>query len=193
MNTFFLKSMVLFILISYSAFGQIEKGTKLLGGVFHLSMDKSYSDKIYSVYAIPNLGIFLNNRLALGGAMNLGYSKYRDTRDVNIGIAPFLRYYFELNKAKKKTEQPAGEAGKTWLFLHVQPGVNWSQSRSNSGEKSSISSLGYTLGIGMTYLITDNIGLEGILSYNADEFIFSISGLVFNVGFQIYLPKGKKE
>ncbi len=55
------------------------------------------------------------------------------------------------------------------------------------------SSLGYTLGIGLTYLITDNIGLEGILSYNAGEFIYATSGLAFTVGFQIYLPKGKKE
>jgi len=170
MNTTIFKCALLFIFISYSAFGQTEKGSKLLGGSFHLSTDKSdNSDRIYRVYAIPNLGIFLKDNLAVGGVVNLGYSKSDDTRDLNFGIAPFLRYYFKLNKI--------------WLFLQGQPGYYWSQSKSTSGEKSSNDYLGIGLGIGLTYFITDNIGIEGILSYN----------LAFNVSFQIYLPKGKKE
>ncbi len=41
MNTTIFKCALLFIFISYSAFGETEKGTKLLGGSFHLSADKS--------------------------------------------------------------------------------------------------------------------------------------------------------
>ncbi len=191
MNTFILKSVILFILISSTAFGQTEKGSKLLGGNFHLSMDNSFSYKTYIVSASPNLGIFLTNNFALGGALNFKYIEGADSRYIKIGIAPFFRYYFELSKNKDQKKLPAG--GKTWLFLHAQPGISLSQFIDDSGEKSPINSLGYTLGIGLTYLITDNIGLEGILSYNGEEINIGLTGLVFNVGFQIYLPKGKKE
>lgn len=159
-------------------------------------MDNSFSYKTYIVSASPNLGIFLTNYFALGGALNFKYIEGLDSRYIKIGIAPFFRYYFELSKNKKKTEQTnkqgGGQAGKTWLFLHAQPGISFSQSI-DSGEKSPINSLAYTLGIGLTYLITDNIGLEGVLSYNIEEINIGLNGLAFNVGFQIFLSKGKKE
>ncbi len=191
MNTTILRSAMFFILISYSAFGQMEKGTKLLGGNFHLSMDNSFSDKAYIISTSPNLGIFLTNNFALGGAMDFSYFKLNEWSRVSIGIAPFFRYYFELSKNKDQEKLPAG--GKTWLFLHAQPGISLSQSIDDPEEKHPIYSFGYTMGVGLTYLITDNIGLEGILSYNIEEVNIGLSGLAFNVGFQIYLPKGKKE
>ncbi len=192
--THMLMGILLFIFISSSAFGQIEKGSKLLGGNFHLSTDKSSdSDRMYRFNATPNLGIFLMDNFALGGAMTLRYFKSGEWSHVSLGIAPFFRYYFELSKSKEQDGLLRQQAGKTWLFLHAQPGFSWSQTRSTSDEKSSRDILGIGLGIGLTYFITDNIGIEGILSYNTEDFYLSFSGLVFNVGFQIYLPKGKKE
>ena len=109
--------------------------------------------------------------------MNFRYVKGADYKYIKIGIAPFLRYYFELSKNKDQEKLPAG--GKTWLFLHAQPGISLSRFIDDSGEKNPINSLGYTLGIGLTYLITDNIGLEGILSYNVDEINIGLTGRPF--------------
>jgi hypothetical protein len=102
------KSIVLFavsIIISITAFSQLEKGTWLVGGNFSYTSSKNNSDagsktKAYTLSVYPNVGYFVAKKFVLGirsaiskeASKATGTSVYSKYTDFNLG--PFARYYF---------------------------------------------------------------------------------------------------
>ncbi|CAN5303006.1 hypothetical protein BH23BAC1_BH23BAC1_22520 [soil metagenome] len=156
-----------FLLITFLNFNvqaQIEKGSRLVGGAGYVLWKDPFL-----INLSPNLGYFLSNRLVLGSSVGLMFYGYEDYSNVSIALTPFTRYYF-------------GRGG-TRLFVLASLGYRREWGRSTEGSSVRRSSFGHAsgnLGLGLTHLITEQIGLEAILD---------IRGI--NVGFQIYIPSSK--
>jgi hypothetical protein len=107
MNFFKIMSTLALLIIGQNLFPQITSGSKVIGGSISIWNESSSSkvgnstqdgDKMFQYSLNPQLGIFLNENLALG--IKLGYSFRRldnsngqVTKRSVFDFAPYLRYY----------------------------------------------------------------------------------------------------
>jgi outer membrane protein W len=176
MKKLILMSILIFIL-SISSYGQVEKGDFLLGGTGGVLFQKRDDLSIKTITLNPNIGYFATDKIATGMnvSVRLIYTKQRaHTRTHTVmGIAPFLRYYF-LKKDKYA------------LFGLASIGLTKGE---RSDYDNAIAITRTQAGLGFTYFLNKNIGLETILAYNNTKYqnapnsTFNIN---LNVGFQIY-------
>jgi hypothetical protein len=174
-----------------AAFAQTEKGSLLLGGNAGMNFSSQPNNKHFSASVSPRVGVFVANRLALGATVPVNYSssEINSFRYFNIGIGPFVRYYMG--------------AGKAVPFLEARGGLNFSRYRYEEPggiERKETQNYRYGgLGLGLAYFITPSIGLESILSYDANRSSSSNSmgsntsgQLNLNIGFQIYFSRNQE-
>jgi hypothetical protein len=157
-------AILLITFLNFNLQAQIEKGSRLVGGAGYVILNDPFLLNIS-----PNLGYFLSNRLVLGSSVGLMFYGYEDNSNLSIALTPFTRYYFG--------------RGDTRIFAHGSLGYRheWSRSaESSSVRRSSSGNINGNLGLGLTHLITKQIGLEAILD---------IKGI--NIGFQIYFPSSR--
>jgi len=101
------------ILLPLTSLGQFTKGDKLIGGRLSLytqrapgSPNGSYAPKVIDFSVLPEIGIFLNEKFAIGG--NIGYflrkeeviifpgtTSNNDSHGISVGL--FLRRYFKIS------------------------------------------------------------------------------------------------
>jgi hypothetical protein len=158
-------SIFIIIFLSFNVQAQIEKGSKMVGGYGYAVLRNPFYLNIS-----PNIGYFISNRVVLGSSVDIKFSGYKNYSNLGIAVAPFTRYYFG--------------KGDTRLFALASLGYRRDWYRYDEGPSSSRSSNGNVsgnLGLGLTHLITEQIGLEAILD---------LKGI--NIGFQIYIPSIKK-
>jgi len=159
-----------FILIGIavlSSYSQISKGTILLGGSSHFSLN---SDGLLDLYLAPNSGYFFNEHICLGAAMPMSYFHSEPNDGYYLGISPFFRYYFGKN-----------DKSRFFALTRLNIEVN---------EHIYITHAGWVdLGAGYSWFMNESIALE-------TEFITNLepdkvtAGLY--LGFQIYLNRPKK-
>lgn len=184
-----LSFLMLLLLASISfAHAQTEKGGLMVGGTGGLNFldlsEETGAGTIFSFSIAPNVGYFVTDGLAVGAAVGLGFSNNDNSNSSNFSFGPFARYYINLGDAALKPFATAG--------------VGFSRSTFNpdQGDKVTRDGTSLQLGIGATYFLTRNVGLEAILGYNnineksdlsgfESENKFSNIGL--NFGFQIFL------
>lgn len=163
------------LLFSFSSlYAQIEKSDFIVGGTAKLNADIfSISGDDFRLGLYPQLGVFLKDNFALGGKLHLTYKFTSETRGTEkdnefyYGIIPFVRYYFnQKNNRRLFVEADLGllgeitETAESWQYDFLPYGA---------------------AGFGISYRISNCIGLEPILVLN------SLYGLAINAGFQIYL------
>jgi hypothetical protein len=174
----------LFIIsLSITSMAQTEKGSKLIGGTGTLHFGTgNYKGTLLAF--TPRFGGFAANNFAIGASAPLYLYTYEGETTSSIGISPFLRGYF----GKSPTR----------FFLEGRIGYQrYSYKSDDSNFDNSTNSFVYGAGLGVTHFISDRVGLEFLLSYDDagdDGTIINISNLTgvnFNVGFQVYLPSGK--
>lgn len=181
---FMKKSSSLFLavlLISASAFSQIQKGNILAGGDlanFSLGLQKGSA---FTMTINPKLGFFIKDNFAIGPDINLGVQSFSGATAFNYGIGALARYYF----SDKQNLTPLKHSR---FFVEGTAGF---QGANVSGGGGSTNGLGLGIGPGYAYFITPSIGLETLLKYNGlvgfgNE--TTQSNLNLRFGFQIYLP-----
>lgn len=89
-----------FCLYSFNLFGQTQKGSYVLGGT--INVHYQIEQKYFHLAAIPNIGHFFIDNLAVGVDLVTAWSRQKNTFDeqleyVSIGATPFVRYYSQLN------------------------------------------------------------------------------------------------
>lgn len=161
---------------------QIQKGNIMIGGaVSDLSVGlQSESDVRFNL--MPMAAWFVKDGLALGAYVNFGLLHVGGTEgsSLNYGVGPMGRYYITDNSIEVLKH--------TRFFLDARVGIDGSNTTKGG---SSTNGLGFSLGPGIAYFITPNIGLEGLIAYKGNVGFGStnyIGNLIFNIGFQIYLP-----
>lgn len=174
---------ILLAIFSTKTYAQIQKGNVMMGADLANLNFVFGGGGAFQAQLNPKVAFFIKDNLAVGAMVNfqLATAKGAGT-DINWGVGPLARYYVsdpKMDVLKHGRLFFEGNAG-------IQ-GVNFSDGPSTTG-------LGFGVGPGYTYFITNNIGLETLIKYNGTVGFGSEpynSQLGLNIGFQIYL-NGKK-
>ena len=171
-------SAIMIVLCSLGAANaQLEKGSVMLGGsVGDLRVDLGSGSNI-RVRLTPRVGYFIQDNLAIGAKVDLGFSGQRGGDPTySYKLNGFGRYYFG------KKEFKTGFKDGRW-FAEAGVGV--------SGVKGAPVGLNINFGPGYAIFLNEHIALEALALYNGQIGDGNTNGLSLNVGFQIYLPSSK--
>ena len=173
-----MKKMMLFSLLLLGGFSlanaQIEKGSLMLGG----------TGTMFAFNVAPNIGYFITDGLAVGAAVGLGFSSNDIGNTNSFNFGPLARYYIALADSAIKP------------FATASINLGRATNNPDQGEKTTLDNRSFLLGVGATYFLTKNIGLEAILGYNNMKTTSDVSGfeventvsnIGLNFGFQIFL------
>jgi len=189
-----MKKFTLLLCTSLGLFGlnqssaQLQKGNLLVGAnIGDIGLGLQSGNTSFSISIEPKVGFFIQDNVAIGPAVNLGFSTDNTGTIINYGVGAFGRYYVsDKNMVLMKHARFFGEAS---------VGINGV----NSDPKGSVGStntngLGLGFGPGVAYFITPNIGLEALLKYDLTVGFgnaTTLNNFGIHVGFQIYLPSKK--
>ncbi|SNC77299.1 hypothetical protein SAMN06265337_3882 [Hymenobacter gelipurpurascens] len=173
---------------------QTTKGTRVLGlSAGDISYQKTDYYKRISATLAPSIGTFVADNVALGVSLPIGYSfvKYQDSfssrtkqRGLAIGLLPWLRYYLPSTSRHRFFGELS--VGGVLNSNRVKP-VGFAAISSNNVNLQASAGLGYT------YFLAPNVGLETLLAYSHNSGTsegFGRGSLGLNLGFRIYLPQG---
>lgn len=174
---------ILLAIISSKTYAQIQKGNVMIGAdLANLNYIFGGGDA-FQVQLNPKAAFFIKDNFALGATVNFGLITAKgEGSTVTWGVGPLARYY--VNDPKMDVLKHGR------IFFEGNAGVQ-GVSVSNG---SNTTGLGFGVGPGYSYFITNNIGLETLLKYNGTVGFGSepyTSQLGLNFGFQIYL-NGKR-
>ena len=118
------------------------------------------------------------------------------THQTSLGLGPYARYYLKIGP-------------KVYLFIHGSPSImaTWA-SQAGAPTQRTISAT-WVLGPGLSVMLTKSVAIEASLYYQGIYHRLALfengnllgnpgtpyvdNGMVFNVGFQVYLERKKKE
>lgn len=175
-----MKKVVLFFAIAIAAFSanaQTEKGNKMVGvSVAGINFASQSGNSEFNINLNPNVAWFIQDNLALGGGIQIGYSKPENVDGTfSYGITPLARYYFS------KTANGGMFGQVNLLFGGISQNGN------------SATQVGAGAGVGYDWFLSSNVALEAGLGYmyTKPENIDAIHNVGLNLGFQIFLGKKK--
>jgi outer membrane protein W len=206
-RVFLLFFCIITCVFSSTTYAQTQKHNIMVGG--NASFEKRYRYYILPIsnsqHGIvnntfnlnPTISYFVVDNLALGLSVNFRRYKAMDTDNGekegdghSYSIGPIVRYYFPFNNWAIFPEAQ---------FLKVS-GVNHSYSLQERFTNSSNGSA-YKLGVGASYFVTPNVGMEGLLRYSYEytslvnnfyvgspEAKVKRAGINLSIGIQFYLP-----
>ncbi|PSL47381.1 hypothetical protein CLV51_102228 [Chitinophaga niastensis] len=174
------------VLFGTAANAQIQKGNIMVGGTLaNLGLNFQKQSTQFSMNLTPKAAWFIKDGLALGGYVNFGLSTNNPGTNTNYGVGALARYFVE-DKNVRKLEF----SKRTRFFLEGTAGF----AGQNLANGASTNGLDIGIGPGISYFITPNIGLEGLLKYDLTVGFGSSTTsnrINLGVGFQIYLPSAK--
>jgi len=170
MNKFFLAALLLFLFVTGNA--QTEKGDWLVGG----RIDLNTGENSTHIGITPNAGVFVVDRLAVGGNFSFDHTKSGDTKFTDFGVGPFVRYYFTNAKAR-----PLIHGSFNYLSSKVK-GPN--TSITNNG-------INFLLAAGLAVFINENVAIEPLAGYSYTKYkdFDGNGGFNLGIGFQVYINK----
>lgn len=168
-----MKKALLFVIVfgaSIMVFAQTEKGTFLAGGQSSIlitslkessktTVNKTDGDKTFKIEALPQVGYFIANGLALGLEVPFTFEKGFASRTTGystlISVAPFVRYYIGNKNIKPFIH---GEIGWGNLKTKVNP-------MNGPDIESTDEIIFYELGGGIALFLNDKISIDLSVSY----------------------------
>jgi len=170
------KTIVSFLVCSLflvGSYAQTEKGTLLLGGNAGTNLTFGGATAFY-IGVAPDIGYFVNDDIAIGARVPLSLNKAEDYRNIGYGLVPFFRYYVQ-------------EMDDMLVFITANIGFQGNSTKVGNNSNSATSILGGA-GMGVAYMLTKNIGIEGIFGYSftKQKDVDLQSRLGIDAGFQIY-------
>lgn len=151
---------------------QTDKGAIMAGGQLSLNTNKGGSSFRFN----PQLGFFVADNFAVGGEMNMDFSKAGTVKSSELGLGPFARYYF--GKAQTKP------------FLVSSANYVTVTTKSNNLEVNS-TGWSFLFGVGFAAFLNRNIAVEGISGYRYANYSNTegAGGFSLSVGFQLYFAR----
>lgn len=165
-------------------------GANIANGTAHINSTVPHQ---FNFNIIPSGGYFLSNRLVVGAGVGVGVAIFTSKNYAfSYGLSPFARYYF--------VPKSGMEEDKLYLFGELSTGINgYRYIDKVANVRTNANSLNAGIGPGLGYMLTHNVGVEGVLKINK-RFAASPAGThsgsimpALGVGFQIYLPGKKKQ
>ena len=191
---------------------QILKNTLMTGGSlgFQFSTDHENHVNTATFNFTPVFGSFVAKNFVLGVAPIVMYTsssgRYQDsvvsfdihTTALSLGLGPYARYYIKL-------------VPKVNIFIHASPSImaTWNTYYSDPNKPTSRTiSANWVLGQGLSVMLAKSVAIEVGLYYQGTyhrsaQFVngnllgkpgsaYVDNGMVFNVGFQVYFERNKK-
>ncbi|MCA4900668.1 MAG: autotransporter domain-containing protein [Bacteroidota bacterium] len=186
-----------FVLISTASFAQFSKGSILLGG--SVSADFTTNKTIAgsttttnsstnSFSISPNVGYFVIDNLAVGGALQFNTTSTKDDgsrasfSSNSFALQPFGRYYFDK------------------FYAQASFGFGSYKSENTNGNGITTTNKGslfnWALAGGYVFLLNDHVGLEPQIGYGSQSqspdgsnVTVRDAGLFLRLGIQVYLTK----
>lgn len=161
-----LLSLVAVAAFAVSSQAQTEKGKVMVGGNIGFSTSKvdGANKSDFNFRAIPSVGYFVSDNIAIGTGVGYAYDKSVSTRNLNqaFEVAPFGRYYVGLSDQFKFFGQ---------LSVPMAFGNNKAVDvEGNTGDKTaSTTSIGAYVSPGFAFFPTKRVGIE-----------VSVNGLGYN-------------
>jgi len=173
------------VLITNKSHAQLQKGNYFVGAdLANLNFDLG-SGGYFSAALNPKAAWFIKDNTALGAYVNFGLTTTKGGgTSTTYGIGALGRHY--INDPKTNLLKQGR------LFFEGNVGIE-GQSIANGN---STTGLGLGVGPGYAYFLTPEIGLETLLKYNGIVGFGSTpysNNLTLNIGFQIYMSRGKTE
>ena len=154
---------------------QTQRGDWMVGGNFRLNTSGNTE-----ISLTPNAGLFFIRNFAVGGNVNLNYSKDGLTKTTAFGIGPYVRYYFGSAEVRPIIHG-------NFNFLSSKIKIN-NTSSTNNGTN-------YFLGGGAAIFISQHVSLDVLVGYDHTDYnsLEGTGGFAMNIGFQIYLHKDQMD
>ncbi len=169
------------------ASAQIQKGNLMVGASLadmNIKLQKGNTDLSLSIN--PKIGYFIQDNVAIGAEVKLGFATNSAQNSINYGIGAFGRYYVSSKQLELLKHAR--------FFGEVNAGLVGDNIKPKGMSSVSTNGLGIGFGPGVAYFITPNIGLEALLKYNLGVGFGSsttTNNSSIGFGFQIYLPTKK--
>ncbi len=176
---------VAFLMVAsiFNAKAQIQRGNVMVGGNisnFNLGLNEGSR---FTMQINPKAAWFIRDNTAVGAYVDLLVTTAKgEGTDFNYGFGALGRQYVNGNALTALRH--------TRFFIEANVGIE-GQNASASSTNESTNGLGLGIGPGLSYFITPNIGLEGLVKYNGIVGFGTrptTSDLNLSVGFQIFLP-----
>ena len=158
------------------ASAQLQKGSTLVGGGIGNMAFGLGNGGHFDVRLTPRIGYFIQDNIAVGGKVDLGYQGQKNNNTFNYGLNAFGRYYFG-----KKEFDTLLKQGR-W-FIEAGAGI--------AGVQGAPVTANVNFGPGYSYFLSDNVAIEGLVLFDTKLGAGSSSGMTFNLDFQIYFPYSK--
>lgn len=167
-----------FLICSSYGFAQTEQDATLVGGALNLQTTKNNSN--FSL--TPNIGFFPADNFAVGASVNLNFSKQGELRNNQIGIGPYLRYYFGKTQTKPFAVVEGSYLNNTFETRNPVTDVK---------EKTTSNGVGFLFGLGFAAFVNDVVAVEGLTGYNYSAFkgTTGSGGFTMRFGFQLYFNR----
>ncbi|MFK7807258.1 MAG: outer membrane beta-barrel protein [Saprospiraceae bacterium] len=179
-------SMFIFVIILIFALqesnAQVGKGSYLVSALGSANLEvREDEDNLFRISIASEVAKFLTNKFALGGGIGITYQDLdsQNNRFVS-NISSNVRYYFTGFK-----KNPA-------FYLRGQVGLAMINEKINSLTERE-GGLLYSIGLGASHFITENICVDSLLTYSRVEGGINISNFRFNIGFLVFLRKKEQE
>lgn len=163
--------LTILILISVSSlFSQsypVDKGSTMIMGSFSFSSsggelyESGDGDRLTSFELSPMLGYFIVPGFSIGLQFTYSNLSQGDASLSSWGVGPEIAYFIGGNEAKEKIK------GVTYPFLTASYYIMGDTYSSGSSDRSQSGSK-FRLGVGIDHLITESVGLFGLLAYDMD-------------------------
>lgn len=176
-----LKSLLFFSLCFYfnQNFAQqaLDPGSLMIGGNagFSLEFDKDSDNSSLFVGLNPNAASFIMENLAIGGSLNLSYSRFGEFSFTQLGVTPLVRYYF-----------PVGPAAA--VFGDARVGIQLTQQKERTfGQSESTTATNYQIGGGVAIFLDENLSLDISINYVNSSLEFIDPEIILGIGIQAFL------
>ena len=139
--------------------GPTDRGSKILGGTAGVERTSSDGSDSFSFSVQPQFLFFVQNRLALGGEIGLGYFDHENGNTTTWSIGPAARLYFGPSNAK------------TLPYIGASFQVATSNTSSDAPVSSDAESSGWRVegAAGLTFMVSRQVGIAGEFVVQRDE------------------------
>ncbi len=176
-------AILVFVLTITALSAQTQKGNTFIGGTLGFTSVSVEGSSATVIEFKPTLGHLVANRFALGASLGLSVIAADGNSYTTIAFSPFARGYFK-------------GTGTARFFGQFNVGIQ--SERAGGG---SLNSLKLGPAIGADFFLTENVAIEGTLSYDRANYLDSDAPLVndgyntvgLNFGVLAFLGRSKKE
>jgi len=147
------------ILLAAPVLAQTQQGSFLIGGTAGFSSSKTGDVTVTDLNLSPMASLFVIDRLALGGALDVGRSRSSSGdaafTTTTFSVLPTIRYYFNGGGSIR----PFGQGAFRYTY----------SSYTDANDELGLASLrgnGWAGAVGVDFFLNDHVAIEGVLGYD---------------------------